>query len=402
MGALSMGYGRLAVGVVVALAAMSSEAAAQEARRLKFGLRAQVEHDSNVARLNESAASLRGLSQGDTIFTPSATVDFLSPVGRHSVFLKGAAGYTFYDKNKRLERERLDFTGGANVAAGPCRTTLTGGYARGIYQADDPLLLTLVENIQETKRAAIDVGCSRSTGLGLVFNAGKNWVSNDLAVLRQSDYDTTSLMAGVSYVRPALGKVTLFANRQKTEYPKRPINDGYELTSVGLTFDRQLGARIQGSATIALTSVDQLASPPPGVGDGNLDSTTYALRLTYRASNRLRFQGSLDKSVTPSAGLGRTYDVSTAYRFGADYDLGSRINIALGASQVERDSAGVLPTPIIVLTDSKTNVVYGSIRYKQSQRISWSLNASHEERTTNTPQFDYTSDRIGVAADVTF
>lgn len=392
----------VSVGVVLGAAALSSQAFAQESRRLDFGLQAQVEHNTNVSRTNDAQAQQRGLSQEDTTFTPTATFDLLAPVGRQSVFLRGAAGYSFYDKNKNLNRERYDVTGGVNGRLGPCSGTLTGGYTRGINVIDDPTLISNVENIQDTEHVGVDLSCARQTGFGVTGAVSKDWINNDLPFLRTSDSEQTSATIGVTYSRPALGVLTVFANKQKTEYPNRPIDDGYDLDAFGITFERQLGARIQGSVTVAYTQVDQHAPPLPGLSGENLETTAYSASLSYRASSRLRFQGLFDRSVTPSSGIGRTYDLSETYRLSGDYDLGSRITLSAGVGLVERESAGLLPAQVLQLTDSEMTTIFGSVRYKQSDRLAFILTAGREERTTNAAQFDYANNRIGVTADLTF
>ena len=173
-----MTLGKVSFCVLLGAGALSTPAHAQEMRRLDFGLQGRVEYNSNVARTDETQAAIRGLTLGDTIFTPAATFDLLLPVGRQSLFLLGSAGYSFYDNNKDLDRERVDLTGGVNTRFGPCAATFSGGYARGINRIDDPVLIDNVRNIQETERLGVDVSCSRQTGLGVVGAMSKEWTSN--------------------------------------------------------------------------------------------------------------------------------------------------------------------------------------------------------------------------------
>lgn len=388
-------YKNAAAALLLGATALSSQAFAQEAREIEFGLRAQVEHNSNVARTNEARATLRGLTLDDTIFTPQATLNVVAPVGRQAVFLRSSAGYSFYNKNDKLNRERLDFTGGMNLALGPCHSVVSGGYARGINIVDDPLLIEDVENTQERKQAGVNVTCTRPTGFGVVAGASKEWSGNDLAALKYADYERTSYNAGVTYSRPALGVLTLFVNQGTTNYVNRP--DGYDLTSYGLTYERQLGARIEGAVTLARSKIN----PTGPLAASDSESTTYALNVTYRASDRLRMQASFDRSVTPSTGFGRVYDLGTAYRLSGEYDLGSRITIGVGGARVERETELGVIVPG-TLTDSSTDSVYATVKYRQSQRLVFALNAGREERNTNEPQFDYTNERIGIAAEVAF
>lgn len=394
-----MTLGKVSFCVLLGAGALSTPAYAQEMRRLDFGLQGRVEYNSNVARTDETQAAIRGLTPGDTIFTPAATFDLLLPVGRQSLFLLGSAGYSFYDNNKDLDRERVDLTGGVNTRFGPCAATFSGGYARGINRIDDPVLIDNVRNIQETERLGVDVSCSRQTGLGVVGAMSKEWTSNELSFLRVSDSERTTGTVGVSYSRPALGTLTVFGNHEETIYPNRLVEDGYDMNAFGATFERQLGARIEGSVTVSYAMVEEHVVLPGQ--DSDSDSVTYAARLGYRASSRLRFQAMFDRAVLPSSSIGRSYDLTQSYRVTADYDMGSRITFSLGAGRAERNAGGT-DLPILQLTDSTTTTFDASVRYKQSERLSFLLSGGHEERTTNAPQFDYTNDRIGLTADVRF
>jgi hypothetical protein len=397
---LEMTNGRFSVGLLLGAVALTTPAAAQDARKFSIGAQATVEHDTNVARASDAQAALRGISPADTIFTPSVNLDYTAPIGRQSVFARGSAGYAFYDKNTDLNRERLDFTGGGIFGVGPCLTTLQGQYTRGLRHLEDSILEADVKNIQENKTLSANTACSRPTGFGVTFSGSKGWTENSLATVVDADYETISLGAGITYSRPAIGTITGFTSYNKTEYPNRILSSGYELTSYGLTFDRQLGARIQGSVTLAYTTVDQLDSA--GFGGGSYSSNTYGGNLSYRASSRLLLQASFNRSITPSTGLGQSFDVATNYGLTGDYDLGSRIRLSLGAQQVEREAEGIIVVSPLQITSSKTKIFYGAVKYSQSERLSFTLKAAREERDANVPQFDYTSDSIGLSANVTF
>ena len=395
-----MNSNRYLVAALLGVTALTSPAAAQEARELKVDLRAHVEHDSNVARSSKGAAAVRGLAVADTIFTPSVAIDVRAPVGRQTLFLRGSTGYDFYDKNTQLNRARVDVEAGGARQAGPCLATLSSGYTRGLTQVDDPLLITAVENVQETKAVDVALACRRDSGLGFALSASKEWADNSLAAFVQSDSETTLGSAAITYARPALGTLSVFVSRETTEYPNRLISSGYDLDSFGATYERRLGARIQGSITAAYTVLDFTELTPSG--GGTQKGTTYAANLSYRVSSRFRMTANFDRSVSPSVAIGRSYDLMTGYRISGDYDIGSRLNFAAGGARIDRQAGGNFQVSPLSLTDSVTNTIFASLRYKQSERFSITLNAARETRNTNTPQFDYTSNRIGVTAGAAF
>lgn len=393
---------KLAAGIVLGLAAAATSAAAQDVRKLDITAQARVEHQSNVSQTTKEQAALRGLTLEDTIFTPNVSIDYVQPVGRQSLFLRGNLGYAFYQDNDSLNREQLDLNGGLKAAVGPCVVTLSGGYTRGLNRIDDPTLITDVENIQETKRAAVDAACARQTGIGVVGGYSKDWTTNDLELSKFTDADREAMTLGVTYSRPALGTFTVFGNSEEVVYPNRLIEDGYDLASLGVSYERELGARIQGRVSIAYASVDPHAPALPGLSDEDFETTAYSADLSYRASSRLRFRGAFERSVTPAAGIGRTFDLTESYEVYADYDLGSRISFNLAAMRVDRDAKGGILLPLLQLTESRTDNIGGMARYKLSERLSFNIFASHEERSTNAPQFDYTNDRFGAGVEARF
>ena len=99
-------------------------------RRLDIGISVLNSYESNILRLRKGVPAPPGQSRDDIRATPAITVDILQPLGRQSVFLSGSAGYDFYRENDQLERERIDLTGGTNLAFGPCSSQLALSYGR--------------------------------------------------------------------------------------------------------------------------------------------------------------------------------------------------------------------------------------------------------------------------------
>lgn len=390
-----MVYRRLTVGLLVGAAAMSSQAVAQE-RELKLGARVQVEHDSNVVLGRNALGNAQGLTPEDVRFVPSITIDLIQPVGRSSVFLTGVAGYTFYDKNTDLNRERLDFSGGGSTALGPCFTTLSGDYNRGINQIDDPMIVIDAKNTRKVTRATVAVNCGSTSGFSVVGNASQDWSRNSAQIAKEADYDSTTLMVGVAYRRPALGALTVFANRQTVDYKDRLLSNGYQVDAIGATFDRQLGARIQGSITVSYSMVEQDQVLLPGFPQQEQNITSYGGDLSFRASSRLTLQASFNRGISPSVAVGQSYEISDRYRLSGSYSVGSRIVVSAGYSSVKREPGeDAIPSPILP-TESTLENLFGSIRYRQSDRLSFELGLEREERETNIPLFDYSANRIGL------
>jgi hypothetical protein len=366
-------------------------------------LNARVEHDTNMTGVSEAEARSRGIEPDDTIYTPSLNVAINMPLGRQLFYLDGYAGYVFHDKNTIYDSERLTLNTGLKGRVGPCQTEVSANYAHALSSFDDIVLGPTVDNILETKGAKLQATCSRPTGLGVTGSVSYEVAENDQSLLKPQDYQETSYLGGVTYSRPRLGTLTLFGQHTRTEYNHRiPLagqTDGYESNTEGLTYERRLGARIEGTVTVSYTSVDGLGGT--AAANSDFDGFTYSANASYRASTRLRFDGAFAREVTPSNRFGNSYDVGTRYSIKGTYDLGSRISTNLAFEQRDVDSKGAA---IFAgnLTNSKIKIVSGGVSYRMNRRVNLSLDAAHEKREANDPRFEYDNTRVGLSAGVTY
>lgn len=373
---------------------------------MAFGLQGKVLQDSNVARASDALAATRGITQEDTILTPTLTFDVLVPVSRQSIYLNGSAGYDFYRKNNQLNRERMKAEGGVNSQLGPCQGTLFGGYARAQSDLQDLVLLD-PENVLETKDVGVELTCARATGLGASVSASQKWGDNSNLVQHQADFETKSLTASAFYSRPSFGSLSVFVSHEETKYPNRgslPSGaSGYELQAVGMTFERKIGSRLQGRISAALSTVDQSSNALSGTSD-TFDGPTYGGSLTFRPSDRLEAILDYERKVVPSTRIGKLYDLDESVRLEGRYKFGSRVTAAVGGQlrKVESEDAFLVTGPSILLSDSETKILFGSLTFKQSQRLSFVLDVVHEEREANLPIFEYSATRVGASVGVAF
>jgi hypothetical protein len=401
------------MGAFLAAAAATSPAFSAPANNApvdKFSatLSAKVEHQTNISGVSDIEAKLRGVSTDDTTYTPNLNVTVNMPVGRQLVYLNGNVGYLYHDKNKIYDSERIAIDGGVRARVSVCAVDVGGTYQRALSSFDDIVIGPTIDNILETKGAHIQATCARRTGFGLTGAISTETAQNDTSLLKVQDYTRNSYMLGVSYSKPRLGVLTVFGTHARTEYDNRGsgvgvglgLSEGYESDTGGLTYERHLGARIDGSVTVSYTSVSGLGTPVPGA-PSDFDGVTYLLTASYKASQRLRGDVSFGREVTPSNRFGNSYDLATRYTIRGSYDLGSRISTNLGYEQRETDSKGspVLPG---ILTNSTVKVVSGGITYKMSRRVGFSLDAGYEKREANDPRFEYDNTRVGLTADVTY
>lgn len=395
-----MHYGKIVWGSLLGVAALATPALAQETRSVRFGVQARVIHDSNVSRSDAATAALRGIQREDTIFSPAVTADVLLPVSRQSLYLRGSAGYDFHESNNQLDAENLDFEGGVNLRFGPCQGQLGGSFHHGQANVQTVSLVDS-ENAIDSSSVGATVGCTRGTGLGVTAAAHKTWSENSNAVAFQNDAETWDGTVGVTYSRPALGTLTVYAGYSDTDYPNRLLptsSSGYETTTLGVSFERRISSRLQGVITYGYTTVetDSLLS------NSDFEGSTWNVDLIYRPTTRLRTEFSMGRAVTPANSVGGLYSIATNYRLAADYEVGSRIALSLGTEFVDSETDGSFASVFPVLTDSQSYAVFGAISFAQSERIHWTLNARYEDRDANAPQYTYDRTVVALAAGVAF
>jgi hypothetical protein len=371
----------------------------------------RAEYDSNIARTSPQAAALLGLRQDDITYSPTLNLNIVDPIGRQAVFLQGSVGYLFHQNNRQLDSEQINLNGGAGVNVGRCGSVLSGGFFRGRSQQEQLGAVINVENILEVKRASLGITCATPAGLGLVFSTSYDQGDNSLPQVAVSDYRSTSVSGGLMYGRPSTGSVQLLASYTRTDTPNTVFpttgSDGYENESVGVTVSRRAGGKIELNASVNYSKVNLLtpanAILVPGSPSGSSSGLTYTSNIDYRASSRLQFHGTFNRQIKPTLLIGSSYEIQTFYGVRADYRLGSRIQIGAGAD-LGRDAGQATAAPLAAttLTNSEIKGIFASVRYQQSPRIYVVLDARHESRTANLPEFEYTSDRVGLSLAVSY
>jgi len=377
-------------------------------RKVDFGVRGTVTHDTNVARSSKQAALDRGLSLEDTTYTGSITVDVVQPLGKQALFLSGAAGYDRHDKNRRLDGRRIDLSGGGVKLFGRgCRALAFGSYAADQSQLDD-IIGTIVKNVQERTNVSAALECQPAAGFGFVGQVSRQETKNTAERQKAQDSNTDSATAVLAYVRPSLGTFRLIANFAETDYPNRDgilgasFGDHLSVSSYGVGYSRQFGRRIEVN-TAAQRTLIKRDKAPAGVSP-KTTATTYDADIKYQVGPRLTFTASANRSVMPSNRIGQLYDLNRNFDISAVYRLGTRIELEGGRrwESLRSKGDGTGMTGVAILTNSDKDVYYGIIRYRRTQGYSLSLDVRQEDRETNLPAFDYSNTAVRLSLDVPF
>jgi hypothetical protein len=395
----AMQYVRAALYALPTLLILGGAANAQERRHVNIEAQVRVEHDSNVARSSEAAAAARGVDRADTLIRPSIAADILIPLSRQSAFLRGSIGHDYYTNNDFLDSGRYDVAAGFNLHAGPCDGSLWAAYQ--YYQSDlQDLSIAVTRNIEKATSEHFNVACGGAVGLVPTLAIDNVSVRNSAPFLATSDYDRVSTTVGLGYRRPTFGVVSAFVRHDEAEYenrllatPSGLIKDGYEVDAWGVRYERRLGARIEGEASVSYTQVKPDA---PSVPD--FKGATYSAVVDFRASSRIKLSALLERSANPTIRPGAAYGVDQTARLDATYTMNARWKLNAGVLQGTSRYKGASLVGGTDLTKEDVMAIYGGARWDVGRRVAFIADARHEERDANLPGLDYSSNRVGLTA----
>ena len=404
---LSMGAG---VTSAIAEITPDSMATKRPAREVKIIVQGLVEYNPNTGRVSAATAALQSIKAEDVIYAPSLDLNIVLPVGRQAVFLRGTGSYEFHRTNKQLETTRINGAAGIANRLGPCGTTLTGTYQRGNSQLNDLTLVSRVDNIFTAKGVNAGVTCIRPPGIGVFATGSYVDTSNSITSVKENDSRTVGAGGGIVLGRPTSGSFALLGNYSRSEYPRRTPFAGsrgdFDSVGAGVRVERRLGGRIQATATVNYTHGRTLQPPLPLPGvpaiNSKFDGITYAGNASFRATSRLTAQVNFQRELVPTLIAGQSFQIDTSYGASADYRLGNRLVLSAGAQKQMNRSQGGVPIGVIALRSSDTQIYSASARYALNKKLSFTLLGTHEERTTNAPEFDYSGERVGLTANVNF
>lgn len=362
-----------------------------------------VRHDSNVARTSADRASTRGLTPSDQRATPSLNLLYSRPLGRNTVAINASAGYDFYRRNPRLNRERLSLGATGAAMAGPLAFDLGAQFARAQSDPADltPLAIPGVESIRNTQttqdyNAKVRLG-SQPYGFKPVASFGYSQGNNSNPRRRFANYNSKTYGGGISYESPVIGYWDLQFLRSKIDYPNREAvlpQSGFTTDRVTLSARRDLGAVLVANGSVSWISLKPELSGGGGVSSFN--SIGYNLGLTAVPTPDLRFAGSFGRNVGPSLGTDALYQVSNSYSVTAAYALSSDISFRLSGAINDLKYAGAGQVFSLPLVSSVQRSVTAGVDLAQTRPLRVGLDLGYVQRDANSTFFDYSSFYAGI------
>lgn len=357
-------------------------------------------HDSNLLRTNRIRG---GADQAeDTRITPTITLDLKHRRGRHNFYLKGDAGYDFYDRNKQLEAARVAMEGGGRFALGArCKADLTA--ALDVQQSDIAELGVVIRNRSQSLTYSGYLACPRPAGLYPELNASRTVTDNSSAA--RSIFDLRVLSAGGSlvYARPSLGQVALYYSYGLLERPGvlDPVTgqqDSSRIHRAGVRFDRYVAARLGASLVVGMVDVKPRRSTTPG-----FSSVDWLGEIKWQPTSLASLTARFQRQVRGESNFGASYVVADGIALESRWSLSPRTNLELQARHERRRLRGEEPTPGLPPRQSDKTVQVGAkLRYALTPSLQLGGEVAYSRRDAGDPFYDYHSTRAGLRADYRF
>lgn len=372
------------------------------AKRTDIDLRARVTYDSAVTRSNPLGPVGGPLRQWDVLYSPSAALDIVLPVGPLYAFTQGTVGYEIYQRNPKLTSTRLNLVAGTGGAVGPCTAEVVGNWARGQSRVED-LTLGVTQNEQETLGVSLRTQCASSAGLVGSASVRYNEVDNS-AARGVTDNEGIGYDLSFGYGNAAVGTLQVIAQYQRTDYFYRnfpgppPGGPGVDVTNFGLQYERPIGRRLLGRVGFGYSIIDVRDAP-----DGKNRSTTADVELTYVPNNRVSAVLTYARNASPSLLEGIDYILQEVASVEATYRLSPRLQTRIGAGWSDRAYKGQVD-PTLRGSPSTEEIVRGSlgVSLRFGRRSTISLDGEYQDIRTDVPALSFDSVRGGLTVTTSF
>lgn len=369
---------------------------------LGYSIRASLlsAYDSNYQRLPEGAPTTNGGSRSSFRFTPTVSGTVNMPVGRQSLFATALIGKDFYTANSNYNRQRLAFSGGANLAAGSsCTGSLTGAWVQAQSNINAQTQIINVPNTQTTTSFGATVGCGGVSGFSP--SASYRWAksTNEDPARAFSNLNSNSYSLSLGYARPTLGVVSLFGTLSNNDYPNQSIGGftrSVKITNLGLKYTRSLTSRFSADASLSRVGIN-----PDSPLQASSSSFGYLFSLNYTPPTRFSASVNASRNASSSPNTGTAlYFVQNAFALDLAYKVNSTLSATLVASTSKRtyeDQLGSnLPIPTNQLQSDRFNRARLSLNWQPIRNTMASFYVSQQNRNAVPDIYNYKDTTAGI------
>jgi hypothetical protein len=374
--------------VSVGLLLYAAPASAQQIRSdASLGVRAL--YESNPLRSRDVGAK----DGGDLRVTPTISLDVTRSVGRYGVYVKGDAGYDFYRRFSELNSARVEMEAGARArVAGRCFITVA---ARADIMQSDPGDVGLsTTNRSRTTTLSGTGRCPRPAGLFPELRVTHVAADNSDPLRESFDYRLDDVTAALLYARPSLGTLGVYyyfgsVSRSGVE---QELDPGVDFHRAGLTFDRAVALRLQARAAIGYHRARPKSDDVPGYS-----GVDWKAELRWLPTPERSVVVSYDRQLRAESNLAATFVLTRRAAIEADFRVGGRTRLAVGARNEVRNLRGAraffgLPAR----QRDRTLRLAATLSYQLTPKMLLGAEVTHARRVARPDIFNYQSTGAGL------
>jgi hypothetical protein len=389
------------------LAACWSEAAFAQSsplRNLDLFVGNVLTYDDNVFRTPDDGVARPGTEAHDWIIEPTVSAVYTRPLARGNLSLRGALSYKFYRENSELNRENIDFGADADTQLLRCDVNGNVSFRRAQSDLADILDGATVKNVENRTSFGAGVLCGSNLGIRPGFEYAHEQVTNGSDIREFSNYRTDSYTARIGYSRPTLGFISIYGTIEDGSYPNRPspgaglpANDEVRTYSGGLSYSREIGARLSGSVSVGYMRVKPKLAGVPGH-----KGITYQGSLSYKGSDRISGSLNFSRGTQQSNLLGVDYSISTQISANVSYAISRIISLSGNAAYIRRNFQSSVFATIPTAGKDSTKQFGLAATFKSFRKISITLAGQHIERSSDDGLLDYSANRVSLTTGLQF
>ena len=342
-------------------------------------------YDDNILRTDRDTSPVIS----DLILRPGATADYARQDGDNRFHVAANAAYGYYVGNP--DRSRL------TTAA-----LVDPVLRRGLIEAA-PVVKIDVSDVDygdinsqlKNRRTFASVGgtlrVARDAGFYPLAGVTVDVTRNN-AAFRFANQRSTTTTVGIGYVRPSLGRASLYYSRIAIDRPTIDIRT--DVDRFGLTFQRAVVSRVAMNVDIHALKVRSA-----GARIGNYQGPGWDADLTIRPGGRVLYTIGTARRIVNDSLIPSGYAISSEYRLTARWQVQERFELDGAGYIVSRDFRQdplVISSPIGA---DRYTVVSGGARRTLVRGLKLVGKVDHIHRTTNSGinDFDATTINLGVS-----
>lgn len=377
-------------GLLVACSAGSSFLAMPvQAQENRLAVAARVLETYETNQLRFGSARISGPKDNLSV-APGVTIDINRNFARQRVYVQGDALYVFNSRYRFLNRENLNFAGGAQLRYGPrCQVNPTATFFRAQSDLED--LAVIGSNTATVQDYGISASCPRPAGFYPTVAASVQRTDNTRRPERNQIVGDGRL--GIAYRRPSLGEAEVFgqffqiSRNRFLPTATGDTRDRTDVKSVGFNWSRSVGTRFATQASIAYTKAD------PARGIRGFSGATYRGAVTYEPAPRLRFTAGFARAITARGNVGTSYYIIRTAEIGARAKVSARTSVGAGVEVARRQFRGEDTTFLAVGARGADRLytLRGNVGYDLNRKVGLILSTRYRRRDSINDIYDYSS-----------